>query len=486
MEMAQIAVIGLSFRSAPLAVREKLSVGVCSAGTDCHVGEHRQELLADIPLALQLANGRCAWLQEWVLLSTCNRIELYTAAAPGLDELAGFDKLSRFDEPLHFDLHNHLDQLSQNGGLTHFDKLNGRGEYDVRSMLVALLAEVTGVDPAVFSDYTYFHQGQAASRHLLRVATGLESLVLGEPQILGQVSKAYKTAVENKSTGPVLTELFLAAIRSGKRARTETTISKNAMSMSSMAIAQAQSVAGDLTHKNCLIVGLGEMGRLTLQQLQARGVAHISLVNRTFERAAQLGRQHGQKIYHWPELAEALRAADVVFSATGAADIVITPDLLDAVMVERQERPLIMLDIAVPRDIAPDVRQIAGVHLWDADELQGNLDGALAAREEQIPQVEHLIDEELELLPARLRMLAVKPVVVRLREKAEEIRRQELARTLNHLGTVDEQTLEHFQFLSRSLVNKLLHEPTVRLKDKASRNQANGYVQAINELFDLE
>ncbi len=252
-----------------------------------------------------------------------------------------------------------------------------------------------------------------------------------------------------------------------------------------MAIAQAQRVVGDLTNQNCLIVGLGEMGRLAFKQLQTRGVEHISLINRTYERAAQLGRQFELKAFRWEMLAEALKRADVVVSATSSPEIVITTDQVRAVMAERSERPLILLDIAVPRDIAPDARQIPGVHLWDADELKGSLDEALTAREKEVPHVERIIDEELELLRTRLRMLAVKPVIVRLREKAESIRQQELQRTLNHLGEVDAQTLEHIQFLSRSLVNKLLHEPTVRLKDKASHNKANGYVEAISDLFDL-
>ena len=164
--------------------------------------------------------------------------------------------------------------------------------------------------------------------------------------------------------------------------------------------------------------------------------------------------------------------ADVVVSATNSPDMVITADRVRAAMDERLERPLILLDIAVPRDIAPEARQIPGVTLWDADELKGSLDEALAAREKEVPQVERIIDDELQCLQARLRMLVVKPVVVRLREKAEGIRQQELERMLNHLGEVDAHTLEHIQFLSRSLVNKLLHEPTVRLKSKASQDEA--------------
>jgi len=311
-------------------------------------------------------------------------------------------------------------------------------------------------------------------------------LVLGEPQILGQVTTAYMSAVEAKTIGPVLTELFRAAIRSGKRARTETSISHNPMSTSTMAIAQAQNLVGDLSQHNCLIIGLGEMGRLAFKRLQARGVKHISLVNRTYERAAGLARQNGYRAYRWQDLPAALANADIVISATGAAQTIISAENIRAGMVERPQRPLILLDIAVPRDIAPDVAQIPSVTLWDADQLKGSLDEALAARRQEVPKVEQIIAEENEALMAQLRVLTVKPVIVNLREKAENIRQHELERMLNHLGDVDAETLQQLQFFSRSLVNKLLHDPTIRLKIRASHDEANTYAAAISDLFDLD
>ncbi len=337
-----------------------------------------------------------------------------------------------------------------------------------------------------FAGQLYAHSGSEAAEHLLRVATGLDSSVLGEPQILGQVTQAYMAAVDAKTIGPVLTELFRAAIRSGKRARTETGISHNPVSTSSMAIAQAQKQVGDLKEQHCLIIGLGEMGRIAFKRLQARGVQQISLVNRTYERAAVLAQQHGQRVYRWEALLEALATADVVISATGADQLIISVDDVQSVMAERPDRPLIFLDIAMPRDIAPGVTQIEGVHLWDADELQGNLDESLAARRQEIPKVEQIISEELDALLAQLRMLSVKPVIVTLREKAESIRQHELERMLHNLGEVDASTLQQLQLFSRSLVNKLLHEPTIRLKSKASHDDAKQYVTALNDLFDLE
>ena len=409
MEKAQITCIGLSYRTSPIVVREQLSCAVTA-----------------LPASLLARNDQYAGVLELVIVSTCNRVELYAAVEPHV--------------------------------------------VCAQELLAALLSETTGVDTAVFAGQLYYHSGREAADHLLRVSTGLDSSVLGEPQILGQVTQAYMAAVEAKTIGPVLTELFRAAIRSGKRARTETGISHSPVSTSSLAIAQAQKQVGDLKPYHCLIIGLGEMGRLAFKRLQARGVPHISFVNRTYERAAELARQHGQTAYRWEELGAALTKSDIVISATGATDPIISAGVIRAVMAARPQRPLILLDISVPRDIMPDAAQIENVHLWDADELKGSLDESLAARQQEVPKVEQIIAEELDALLAQLRMLAVIPVIVTLREKAESIRQHEMERMLHNLGEVDAKTLQQLQIFSRSLVNKLLHEPTIRLKTKASHD----------------
>lgn len=425
METAQIALIGLSHRTAPISVREQMRCSV-----------------ADLPPSLQRIGEGMDGVTELVLLSTCNRVELYAA----VDHTVA----------------------------------------DKRALLTALLSEATGVDPSIFRERLYYLSDRQASTHLLHVATGLDSSVLGEPQILGQVTQAYMAAIEVKTIGPVLTELFRAAIRSGKRARTETDISHNPMTTSSMAIAQAQKQVGELKPYHCLVIGLGEMGRLAFKRLQSRGVPQISLVNRTYERAADLAAQHGLTAYRWNELGLALTKADIVISATAASDPIINAQVVRAVMQARPQRPLILLDIAVPRDIASDVAAVENVYLWDADELQDSLDESLAARQLEVPKVEQIIREEEEALLAQLRMLAVKPVIVTLRKKAESIRRHEMDRVLSNLGDVDEKTYQQLQIFSRSLVNKLLHEPTVRLKDKASHNEAEEYIATLSDLFDLE
>ncbi len=420
-----IALIGLSYRTAPLGVRERMG---------CTVN--------GLSFARWQADGRFPDLRELVILSTCNRVEAYAAFANGMT----VSPTLRLD----------------------------------------LLSELTGVETAVFADYTYSLTDQAAASHLLRVAAGLESLALGESQILGQVTDAYMTAVSAKTIGPLLTELFRSAIRAGKRARNETGISHNSMSVSSLAIAQAQKPLGDLSARHCLIVGLGEMGQLALKQLRARKVQNITLINRSSRRATDLAQKHGLTARPWEELSAALAEADVVISATGAPHAVITADMVATAVAQRPDRPLILLDIAVPRDIDPAAARIPGVHLTDADQLQGDLDKALAARRREIPKVERIIKEELAALTAQWRILSVKPVIVNMRQKAEQIRQQEMERILHHLGDIDPQTRQQLQFFSRSLVNKLLHEPTIRLKDKASQDEAGVYTAVLSDLFGLE
>jgi glutamyl-tRNA reductase len=421
MSSARLVLLGLSYHTAPIALREQLS---CS--------------LENLPPNWQTADNRFAAIRELAILSTCNRTELIARVnCPGLD---------------------------------------------ARALLADLLALVKGVDKAIFEEHLYLHTGQAAAEHLCRVAAGLDSQVLGEPQILGQVTDAFGEATTAKTIGPALTELFRTAIRCGKRARSETAISQNPVSTSSMAVAQAQAILGDLAQRQHLIVGAGEMGHLALKVLRARGATNIALANRSRALAAE----DGLPVYGLNELETAVTTADVVISATSANTPLLTRQLIENVMQQRPERPLILIDIAVPRDIDPAARQIANVHLFDADELKQSLDEALAARQREIPAINAIIEDELETLSATLRGLTVRPVIVDLRHKAEAIRRQELDRILRYLGEVDPATLAHLQHFSRALVNKLLHEPTLRLRDKAVDDKAAVYASTVRDLFGLD
>ena len=429
---ARIVLIGLNYRTSPISVREKLSCSTVSSGR-----------IADILGSNVTDNSYAGFVQELVLLSTCNRVEAYAA----LDAEV----------------------------------------VDVEALMTTLLSDITGVGVDTFAGQYYCYTDQEAANHLLRVSAGLDSLILGEPQVLGQVTDAYMDAVDNRSIGPVLTELFRAAIHTGKRARSETTISQNSMSASTIAIAQAHKLLGAGVGHRYLVIGIGKMGQLALKRLRKADAAQIGVINRTYRRAADLVREDERMIaYRWEELPDALAAADIVISATGAPHIVISAEMINKVMISRPSRPLVLLDIAVPRDIEQDVRQIAGVHLYDADQLQHSLDGALAARQAEAPKVERIITEELDAFAVKVQALNVRPVIVRLRAKAERIRQEEVERTLHYLGDADPQTLEQLHFFSRSLINKLLHEPTVRLRSRAGNGEAATYAAVINDLFALE
>ena len=392
------------------------------------VREQVRQLLID--LVVELPAG-C----EHVLLATCNRVELYLVGKP-----AGW-------------------------------------------VTAQLQANWSG-DPTQLTNALYQHEGKAVLAHLARVAAGLDSLILGEPQILGQVTTAYNEAIGDDTLGPVLNTVFQAAIRAGKRARTETGISNNPASVSSIAIAQAQAVLGDLTGRSVLVIGVGEMGRLAIKALRARKITQINVANRTYERAAALVAEWGGTAYRLRELATAMAQADVVISATNSPNTVIDEALLAGVMAERQA-PMVLIDIAVPRDIDPAVANWPLVHLYGIDQLQASLDEALLARQAAVPTVERILAVEVERGLAQLSLLRVTPLITDLRQKAEAIRQREVARTERYLGELDPTLMEHVHHLSCSLVNKLLHEPTVRLREQAKQGDVATYADTMRILFDL-
>jgi len=378
---------------------------------------------------------------EIALLSTCNRLEVYICSSSSPDV--------------------------------------------VQKKAAALLAQATGVAVADFERYLYVHAGWEAVTHLLRVATGLDSLVLGEPQILGQVTGAFMQATQARSLGHCLTALFRAAIRAGKRARNETTISANPASISSVALALAQKYGGDLARRRVLVVGAGEMGRLTLKSLHHRGATDVAVVNRTLARAESAAATWGGAAFSLQQLGAQLALADVVITATGAPAPLLTQELVAQALARRPDRPLLLVDIAVPRDIDPAVGNLPGVRLFDVDDLRGTLDDAMAAREAEVPRVEAIIGEEVAALQNLYREMRVRPLIVDLRRKAENIRRREIERTLRNLGDVDEATLDHIQKFSQSLVNQLLHEPTLYLKEKAVKGETGVEVEIAREMFGL-
>jgi glutamyl-tRNA reductase len=333
----RIVCVGVNFRTAPVDYREKLG--------------------SDLPMlcervcgrARTAANGDGEAIRELAWLSTCNRVELYAV-------------------------------VGENGGT---------------APLVAILADAAGLNPRDVASHTYRHSGYEAVRHLCRVSSGLDSMVLGEPQILGQVAQALTEARASRTAGPVLNRVFRRAVRTGRRARTETSIGRNPASMSSVAVALAGSVVGALRERRVLVIGLGEMGSVTVKALRSRQVKEIAVANRTRARAEQVCARWGYRAYPMDDLAAALEWADVVISSTSCPHLIVNGEVVRDVVARRDGRSLVFVDIAVPRDIDPAVRELPGVHLFDADDLSGNLDDGLAARRNEIPKVEGIVAEEI-------------------------------------------------------------------------------------------
>jgi glutamyl-tRNA reductase len=328
------------------------------------------------------------------------------------------------------------------------------------------------------------HAGEDVARHLCRVASGLDSLLLGEAEILGQVRGAFEAAESAKTIRPALSLLFRTAVATGRRARAETAIGVNCMTASSMALSLAEGVLGDLRDRKALVIGAGRMGLQSLKAVAGRGIAQIAIANRSPERATEAAARFGASVYGLDDLEDALAWADVAVSATSSEKPVVGVDVVRAAM-QRRQRPLVLVDLAVPADIERDVADLPGMRLFDVDDLRAGLDGALASRLREVPKVEGIVEEEVLAFGRRYRELEVEPLVAALRRRADGIREAEVERTLRHLGDVDPETADHIDRLSHALVKKLLHEPTARLRERAGEGDAGDVAAAVRELFGL-
>jgi glutamyl-tRNA reductase len=412
----RLVCLGLSHRTAPVELRERLST-------------------------LGPGAGACPAVEEHAVLSTCYRVEIYAHLVDGVD--------------------------------------------DARDELIDVLAEGHRVERDLLLDHLYVHAGEDVALHLCRVAAGLDSLVLGEAEILGQVGNAFEEARRAGTTGLVLALLFRTAVTAGRRARSETAIGANPATASSMALALAQGALGELREKRLLVVGAGRIALQTLKAATGRRMTLTAVANRTRERAAEAALPFGGETYGLDELEKALAWADVAVTATSSETPIVAAGTVEAAMAERPERPLILVDLAVPADVERSAGEIGGVRLFDVDDLRAGLDDAIAARLREVPRVEAVVTEEVEGFARRYRELEVAPLVAALRQQAESIREQEVERTLRDLGEVDPATADRIEHLSRVLVKKLLHEPTVRLRERAGDGHAEDVAAAVRELFGL-
>jgi glutamyl-tRNA reductase len=421
--MDRIVLIGLNHKTAPVEIRERFNI-VCvdSKGP-----------LSDF--------AQIRLLRESFYLSTCNRMEvLFTT--PRLDE-----------------------------GI---------------SAVVGLLAEIYGQTGAALKPYLYIYIDQDAVKHLFRVACSLDSMVVGEPQILGQIKDAYRQATEAKASGVVLNRLLHKSFSVAKRVRTETRIGSNAVSISYAAVELAKKIFGELQGKIALLIGAGEMAELAAEHLISNGVERIVVANRTLERALALARRFNGSTVPWEELVEELRKTDIIISSTGSPEPILNAGQVRKRMRARRNRPLFFIDIAVPRDIDPDVNRIDNVYLYNIDDLQGIVEINRAERIKEAARAEHIISAEALKFDAWLRTLEVVPTIVSLREKAEQIRKAEIHKTLSQLDSLSGGEIEAINILTRSVVNKLLHDPILFLKRISTRSRKDSYLDVARKLFHLD
>jgi glutamyl-tRNA reductase len=359
------------------------------------------------------------------------------------------------------------------------------GVEDARDELVDALSTAHGVPRELLLDHLYVHAGEDVARHLCRVAAGLDSLVLGEAEILGQVGEAYDAGREAGTVGPGLALLFRTAISAGRRARAETAIGANPATASSMALALAEGALGDMREKRLLVVGAGRIGLQTLKAAEGRGITRICVANRTIERAAEVARRFGATAHGLEAIANALADADVVVTATSSESPVVDARVVRTAMTGRSDRPLVVVDLAVPADVERDAGDVPGVRLFDVDDLRAGLDDAMASRIREVPRVEAVVEEEVESFGRRYRELEVEPLLSELRRQAESIRERELERALSDLGDVDPVVAARMDYLTRTLVKRLLHDPTVRARERAGAGNADEVADAVRDLFGI-
>jgi glutamyl-tRNA reductase len=349
--------------------------------------------------------------------------------------------------------------------------------------VLALLAVEAGFDPGSLEPCVVHLRGAAAARHLCRVAAGLESQVLGEPQILGQVREAAEEARAAGAIGPVLDRLFTLAVVAGKRARTETAIGRGAGSIGQAAVQLARSILGELAGKRALVVGAGEMGRLVAASLVSYRPGWLGIANRTGERAREVARKVGAQPVPWECLDEALAAVELAVVATAAQEPVLTRRRLERVVAARGGRLLLLIDIAVPRNVEPAVAGLPGIELRDIDALETLCAEGRRARERAIPQVEAIVKEQVEEFLEWERARAVAPVIQQLRERIEAIREEETTRALRRLGHLSERDRQVVLALSHGIANKLLHLPISRLRERGDQEP---YIRVAADLFGLD
>ncbi|HEY7631241.1 MAG TPA: glutamyl-tRNA reductase [Thermoleophilaceae bacterium] len=415
--------LGISHKTAPLALRERVAL------PEGRAAGVLRELVA-LPV-----------VHEAVAISTCNRTEIYLVAS----------------DPV-----------------------------DAESAALSALSRQAGIPPTELLSSLYSQRGMEAARHLFGVAAGLESMIVGEAEIQGQVKRAYELALVEGATGPITNRLFSTALSTGKRARSETAIGRSRVSVSSVAVELARGTLGELDSRRVLVIGAGENGELTAKALRERGVETVFVANRRYDRAIGLAQRFGGHAVRFDDLPGELQAADIVVSSTASPHQIVGREELELVMESREGRPLLLIDIAVPRDIDPTVRDLTGITLYDMDDLQREVARNIGAREAEVIHVRSIIEQEVERFGDWLASLDVVPTIAALRERGEEIVQRVLRENEPRWESLSPADRARVELLARTVVGRLLHEPTLRMKGAAETGGSYMHIQALRELFGLD
>ncbi|WP_427137118.1 glutamyl-tRNA reductase [Psychrobacillus psychrodurans] len=416
-------VVGVNYRTAPVEIREKLSF-----------------VEAELPNAMQALQDQKSILEN-VIVSTCNRTEIYAT----------------------------VDQLHT-------------GKYYVKQFL----ANWFDIPLENLSTYLFVHEDDQANNHLFRVTAGIDSMVLGETQILGQVKKSFLNGQENGTTGTIFNQLFKQAVTFAKRAHAETAIGENAVSVSYAAVELGKKIFGSLNHKHVVILGAGKMGELAIQNLHGSGAEKVTVINRTFEKAKELASKFDGNAKPMDELQCALLEADILISSTGSTEFVIDLELMQFVERLRKGKPLFMVDIAVPRDLDPRIGDLPNVFLYDIDDLQGIVEANLAERERAAQQINQMIETEIEQFNDWVTTLGVVPIIAALRQKANTIQAETMASIENKMPNLTDRERKILSKHTKSIVNQLLKEPILQAKELSVAKDPSAQLQLFQQIFGIE
>ena len=418
-----IVVVGLSHKTANVEVREKLAFSPTQM---------------EKPLGMLVGIDG---ITEGVIVSTCNRVEVYVTTR---DIAGGIARVKRF------------------------------------------LADYHNFPLETLEPHLYAYHGEDAIRHVFRVASSLDSMVVGEPQILGQIKTSYGYAAEYKSSGIILNRFLHKAFSVAKRVRTETKIASSAVSVAFAAVELARKIFNDLTDKTVMLIGAGEMCELAAKHFLNNGVRGLMVTNRTFERAEKLAEEFSGKAVRFDDLFEQMHKADIILSSTGAPHTIIGAGDLEEVMRRRRQKPMFFIDIAIPRDIDPGVNDVDNVYLFTVDDLQEVVASNLQQRKEEAAKAEGIVTEEIGQFFKWLSSLEVTPTIVALRSKFDEVRRSELEKTISGWKDLPPDGQKKLEALTNAIMNKLLHPPTTLLKKAGQGGRTDLYVDALRTMYELQ